>query len=158
MIILNNFLASNRFPESIKREIENIQKLILPLARKTSKYVFWTFPLIGVAVLNLIFLLFFSSEGNNYMLMFIYAVIGAIGFALWKEAKLNRQEIQNIGVQYMNERIKKSVYVMEDKKKQYIHLINEKPAQAMEFFIRFLQEEDRLRRLQGFQMNHNDEG
>ena len=92
------------------------------------------------------------------MLMFIYAVIGAIGFALWKEAKLNRQEIQNIGVQYMNERIKKSVYVMEDKKKQYIHLINEKPAQAMEFFIRFLQEEDRLRRLQGFQMNHNDEG
>ncbi|WP_368976776.1 DUF5392 family protein [Caldifermentibacillus hisashii] len=32
-------------------------------------------------------------------------------------------------------------------KNQYIHLVNEKPVMAMENFIKFLQEEDRLKRL-----------
>ncbi|AWI13366.1 YwnF family protein [Caldifermentibacillus hisashii] len=144
---MDNFLM-NSFPENIKKEIEQIQKLILPLARKTSKYMFWTFPLIGIAMINLIYLLFFTTrDGDFYIPVIIYAVIGAFGFALLRETKLTKKEIERIGVRYIIERMKKSRYLTSERKNQYIHLVNEKPVMAMENFIKFLQEEDRLKRL-----------
>lgn len=136
------------FSESIKREIGNIQKLILPLAKKTSKYMLLTFPLIGIAVINLLFLLFFTSKENDvYMMMIIYAIIGAVGFALLKETKINKKEIQNIGVKYIEDRIKKSGVLTDDRKNKYIHLVKESPVMAMEHFVKFLQEEERVKKI-----------
>lgn len=144
---MDNFLL-NSFPDNIKKELEQIQKLILPLAKKTSKYMFWTFPLIAIAVINLIYLLFFTTGGEDfYIPMIIYAVIGAFGFALLKESKLNKKEIEQIGVKYIVDRMKKSRFVTSERKNHYIHLVKEKPVMAMENFIKFLQEEDRLKRL-----------
>jgi hypothetical protein len=144
---MDNFLK-NSFPENIRKEIEQIQKLISPLARKTSKYMFWTYPLIGIALINLGYLLFFATRGDNfYIPLIIYAAIGAFGLALRRESKLNKKEIERIGVRYIIERMKKSRYVTNERKNQYIQIVNEKPILAMENFIKFLQEEDRLRRL-----------
>jgi hypothetical protein len=138
----------NGFSESIKKEIENIQKLIFPLAKKTSKYMLWTFPLIGIAVINLVFLLFFSTKENDvYMMMIIYAIIGSVGFALLKETKINKKEIQNIGVKYIKERINKSGVLTDERKNKYIHLVNESPVMAMEHFVKFLQEEERVKKV-----------
>jgi hypothetical protein len=147
---MNNILMGS-FSESIKKEIENIQKLIFPLAKKTSKYMLWTFPLIGIAVLNLIYLLFFSPKENDvYVMMFIYAMLGAIGFALLKETKINKKEIQNIGVTYITDRINKSSVLTDGRKNKYIQLVSESPVTAMEHFVKFLQEEERVKKLSFF--------
>lgn len=150
MMILDNFLM-NSFPENIKKEIEQIQKLILPLAKKTSKYMFWTFPLIGIAILNLIMLLFFTPKDTDvYIMLFIFAIVGAFGFALLKEAKINRKEIQNIGLRYIKDRINKSTIMTEERKKHYLRIVSDKPVAAMENFVKFLQEEDRIKRMRYF--------
>lgn len=157
MMMLDNFLM-NSFPENIKKEIEQIQKLILPLAKKTSKYMFWTFPLIGIAVINLIVLLFFTPKDSNvYILLFVFAIIGAVGFALLKEAKINRKEIRNIGLRYIIERINKSSIMTDERKKHYIRIVNDKPILAMEHFVKFLQEEDRMKRMRYFNQFKTDE-
>lgn len=143
---MDNFLT-NSFPENIRKEIEAIQKLILPLAQKTSKYMFWTFPLIAISVLNLFYLLFVAQGGNEiYVPLFIYAVIGALGLALRKETKLNKKEIERIGMMYITERIKKSNILTEDRKSHYIHAVKKYPIAAMEQFVKFLQEEERMGR------------
>lgn len=153
---MDNFLM-NSFPENIKKEIEQIQKLIFPLARKTSKYMFWTFPLIGISFLNIMYLLFFTTNGSeNHLLLFIYAILGALGLALLKETKINKKEIEKIGMRYMIERITKSKYVSEERKKHYIRTIKEKPVAAMESFVRFLHEEDRIEKRQRAEMNQDE--
>ncbi|OUM91915.1 MAG: hypothetical protein BAA03_04510 [Caldibacillus debilis] len=154
---MDNFLA-NSFPEYIRKELEQIQKLIFPLARKTSKYMFWTFPLIGISFLNIIYLLFFVPDGGrDYGLLFVYSVLGALGLALWKETRLNKKEIEKIGMQYMVERITKSRSVSEEVKTRYIRRIKEKPALAMENFVRFLQEEDRIERRKKLEQPEEDQ-
>ncbi|MCU9612861.1 YwnF family protein [Caldibacillus lycopersici] len=143
---MDNFITGS-FPESIKKELEAIQRLILPLAKKTSKYMFWTFPLIGISIFNIIYLLFFTERATNiYVMLVIYAIIGAIGLSLLKETKLNKKEIEKIGIRYIVGRIKKSRFVPEDRKNQYIHKIKITPMVAMEQFVKFLQEEERLGR------------
>lgn len=149
---MDNFLMG-KFPENIKKEIEAIQRLILPLARKTSKYMFWTYPLIGISIFNLIYLLFFSTRTTDiYVMLVIYALIGAVGVALLKETKLNKKEIERIGQKYIVDRIKKSRFVPDDRKKHYISAVHKQPVLAMENFVKFLQEEDNLTR----KFNHFD--
>ena len=150
-------LLKNSFPENIQKELEHIQKLIMPLAKKTSRYLFLTYPLIGIAVLNLVILLFFSPRENHiYPMLFVYAVIGAIGLALLKETRINKKEIQKIGILYIIDRIKKSGFVTEEKKVRYIRLVSERPVLAMENFVKFLQEEDRMKRLAAFSPEERD--
>ncbi|WAA09923.1 YwnF family protein [Fervidibacillus albus] len=143
---MDNFMM-NSFPDNIKKELEAIQRLIMPIAKKTSKYMIWTFPLIGISVLNIAYLLFFTPwDSNMYIYLGIYATLGALGFALLKETRLNKKEIEQIGVKYMIERIKKSRFVSDERKRQYIQMVKQKPVSAMENFVKFLQEEDRIGR------------
>ncbi|WP_062354467.1 DUF5392 family protein [Bacillus kwashiorkori] len=143
---MDNFLTTNSFPENIRKELETIQKLIFPLVRKTSRYMFWTFPLIGISVINLFYLLFIAkfNLSEMYVILIVYAILGSIGMALWKETRLNKKEIQNIGLRYIIERIKKSIHLSDERKGEYIRIVNEQPINAMESFVRFLQEEDRI--------------
>ena len=144
---MDNFFKHS-FPENIKKELDQIQELIMPLAKKTSKYMFWTFPLIGVALINLVYLLFFSNQTDGmYRSLGEYSLIGAIGLALLKETRLNKKEIERIGVRYIIDRMKKSRYVTTERKNQYIRRVRQNPVRAMDHFIRFLQEEERLKRL-----------
>ncbi|WAA11924.1 YwnF family protein [Fervidibacillus halotolerans] len=153
---MDNFMM-NSFPDNIKKELEAIQKLIMPIAKKTSKYMIWTFPLIGISIFNIVYLLFFTPRDTGmYIYLAIYAVVGALGFALLKETRLYKKEIEQIGVKYIIERIKKSRLVSEERKHQYIQIVRQQPVKAMENFVKFLQEEDRIGRRFGNNDVKND--
>lgn len=153
---MNHFIVTNNLSEHIKKELEAIQKLILPLAKKTSKYMFWTYPLIGISLINIVYLLFFAPEFmDNKFLLILYSILGALGLALYKEIRLNKKEIQKIGTQYIIERMKKSRFVGEDRKTYYIRTVEKLPVQALDFFIRFLQEEERNKR--EFAQEHSEQ-
>jgi|GEM_PF-578305 len=148
---MDNFLP-NSFPENIKKELDAINKLVMPLAKKTTRYMFWTFPLIGVSVINTIYLLFMGTKGTEmYVLLFIYALLGSIGLALLKETKINKKEIERIGVRYILERIRRSSIISDERKNYYIYSVKEQPLHAMENFVKFLQEEDRMNRWKNYE-------
>ena len=141
---MNHFLITNQMSDHIRKEIEAIQRLILPLARKTSRYMFWTVPLIGISVVNLIYLLFFAPEFlDTRFLIVLYAFLGALGLALYREIKLNKREMEKISVEYMINRVKQSPFLGDDRKSYYIRLVEKLPVEAWDYFIRFLQEEER---------------
>jgi len=143
---MDNFLR-NSFPEYIKKEIEAIQNLILPVARKTSKYMLWTFPLLTISLVNLVYLLAFTPKTEDTVgSLVLFAILGALGMALWKETKLNKKEIEKIGLVYIVDRIQKSRVVSEDRKNYYLKKVKEQPVEAMTNFIKFLQEENRTTR------------
>jgi hypothetical protein len=133
----------NDMPNFVKREIERLEEIISPFLKKASKYALFSLPLISFSVINLFLLLFVTSEQKfTATTITIYAVIGAIGMALSKEAKIQQIEIQNISSDYIIERIKKSELASAHLKKQYIFLVKEEPSMAMQHFITFLKKED----------------
>jgi nucleoid-associated protein YejK len=140
---MNFFMTNNNLPNFIKREIEQLHKIVTPLMKKVSKYSLWTFPLITISLFNLFFLLFITPQNEYTMLSIaIYALIGALGMALSKEAKIHQREVHKVGSDYMVERINKSEIVSENRKKEYIALIKEQPLRKLTHFIEFLSEED----------------
>ncbi|WP_316571395.1 DUF5392 family protein [Neobacillus sp. YIM B06451] len=138
----------NDVPNSVKREIEKLEEIISPFLKKASKYALFSFPLITLSIFNLFILLFVAPNQNQQYSatsIVIFAVIGAIGMAFSKEAKIQRIEIQNISTDYMIERIKKSELVSEHLKKEYSSLIKDQPSMAMQHFIAFLKKEHQQR-------------
>jgi len=137
-------LLMNGMPENVKKELEAIEERVRPIAKKTSRYLFFSLPLIAIALLNIPFVLLFEERNSEtFISLFIYALLGAFGFALLKETRMQKKEIQNIGLGYMIERIKKSRILSEDRKRIYVRLVMERPLYAVEHFIRFLEEESR---------------
>ncbi|RFU60230.1 DUF5392 family protein [Bacillus sp. V59.32b] len=128
-----------------KKELEQLQEIISPILSKTTKYMMWAFPLVAVSFFNLITLLFFteSSEATMIQLGF-FALIGAFGLALSKERKLKQKEVLKLGNDYMIKRIEKSSYLTDVRKKEYISMINAQPLIAINSFIEFVNEEERL--------------
>ncbi|WP_121613381.1 YwnF family protein [Mesobacillus foraminis] len=142
-------LFMNQMPSNIKREIEQLQKILSPLMKKISKYAFWTMPLMGISIMNLGYLLFFGQVTRESIpAVIIFAVIGALGFALFKEVKLQQKELQKLSSIYIIERINKSEIATDNHKKEYISLIKEQPeSKAMSHFINFLMEEDQRKQM-----------
>ncbi|GEN30899.1 hypothetical protein HNQ35_001365 [Cerasibacillus quisquiliarum] len=139
---MNVFMT--KMPSFIKREIEQLQRIIGPVARKASKYTFWSFPLIIISVVNLVFLLFIlPEEYRNSFTLILFAVMGAFGLALSKEAKHQKREIHKLSTDYMIKRIKRSEIVSQSSQNRYIRLIKEQPVHMMHHFVRFLEEEKR---------------
>ncbi|MBT2755523.1 YwnF family protein [Mesobacillus foraminis] len=142
-------LFMDQMPSNIKREIEQLQKILSPLMKKISKYAFWTMPLMGISIMNLGYLLFFGQVTRESIpAVIIFAVIGALGFALFKEVKLQQKELQKLSSIYIIERINKSEIATDYHKKEYISLIREQPeSKAMSHFINFLMEEDQRKQM-----------
>ncbi|WP_453996594.1 DUF5392 family protein [Bacillus nitroreducens] len=137
-----NIFTTKNLPLFITKELEQLHKKIGPIMIKTSKYMFWSFPLITISLFNLGFLLFFIPFTNESIpSLVIYAILGAIGFALAKEAKFKKKEIEEISSNYIIERIKKSDVVTEGRQQDYISRLKEQPKLAMHYFIEFLNEE-----------------
>lgn len=134
-------------PHFVMREIEKLEEIIAPLLKKASRYYLWSIPLVFVSLFNLIFLLIFDSNNISSMLpvVIIYAVLGALGLALFKESKYKRKEIEKLSSKYIIDRMNKSVVITENVKNEYISMVKNKPANAIEYFIRFLQDENRAR-------------
>ncbi len=126
----------------IAKELEQLHEKIGPIMVKTSKYMFWSFPLITISLINLSFLLFFMPFTNEAIpSLVIYALIGAIGFALSKEARHKKKEIETISSTYIIERIKKSDVLTEGRQQDYITRLKSQPKLALQHFIEFLNEE-----------------
>jgi hypothetical protein len=132
----------NDLPKFIKKEIEKMQEPLMPLFRKASKYGFWSLPFILFSFLNLISLLFFTSERNLWEIIF-FAAAGAFGMALLRESKLQKKQIQVVIYHYILQRIAQSQLASEALKKKYMTRIKRQPAMTIRFFIGFLEEEHR---------------
>ncbi|MGM8216704.1 DUF5392 family protein [Bacillaceae bacterium W0354] len=132
-------------PNFVKREIDKLEKLTKPVTKKAYKYIFWSYPLIFISVINLIVILFFTPgrELFNGSIIF-FAVLGALGFALSKEAKHQRKEILKLSSDYMVSRIKNSEVVSEHLKNQYVSLVKQQPSRSLQHFIEFLKKENKI--------------
>ncbi len=131
-------------PPFIQRELEKLNELITPLLRKSSKYGFWSLPLILISVFNLVTILFFIPDKQNMVLTIIlYAVLGAFGMALSREAKHQRKKIQQISADYIIERIEKSEVASSSLKRKYIEMVKKSPVLAINYFVKFLEAENR---------------
>lgn len=137
-----NIITTKNLPLFITKELEQLHKKIGPIMVKTSKYMFWSFPLITISLINVGFLLFFMPFTNEAIpSLLIYAIIGAIGFALSKEARFKKKEIEAISSNYIIERIKQSDVLTEGRQQDYITRLKNQPKLALHFFIEFLNEE-----------------
>ncbi|MEH7237452.1 DUF5392 family protein [Bacillus sp. JJ1562] len=137
-----NIMTTKNLPIFITKELEQLHKKIAPIMMKTSKYMFWSFPLITISLLNLVFLLFFMPFTQEAIpSLLIYAILGAIGFALSKEAKFKKKEMEAISSEYIITRIKKSDVVTTGRQQDYISRLQNQPKLALHFFIEFLNEE-----------------
>lgn len=76
----------------------------------------------------------------------IFALLAALGLALFKEAGYQRKQVQKTIRLYMLNRIRKSDILSEERKSAYTRLIAEEPS-AMKSFIEFLTEEDRKKEM-----------
>jgi hypothetical protein len=138
-------LITSDMPRYIQREMERLQEEIAPLLKKMSRYTIWSLPLVFVSIFNLIFILVNQPiEREAYVVIIFYAIIGAIGLALSKESKLQRKAIHEQITTFMIERIRKSE-ISENRKKNFIDLINEQPINAkVNHYINFLTEEQNI--------------
>ncbi|SET21675.1 hypothetical protein SAMN05216389_10718 [Oceanobacillus limi] len=144
-------LSMTDMPAVVRKEVEKLEETLSPFMKKVSKYAFWSFPLITFSVINLFFLLFFvPSEERVLAVLIFYAVLGAFGMALSKEAKLQRKEIQKKSSDYIIKRMNKSDIVPDDRKEDYIARVRTQPLRSVEHFIKFLKEEDQIYREQWF--------
>lgn len=143
-----NFMMTD-VPKHIQKEMEKLQEVLSPLLVKVSKYSLWMFPLIGISLFNLLFLVFFVPINQNTApIILLFAVLGAVGMALLKEVKLHQKEIHQLSRQYMIERIKNSEIATDQHKTEYIQLIKgQSLTQIYNTFIQFLKEEDRRRKM-----------
>lgn len=132
----------NNIPGFMQDEIEQLQLKLSPLLKKNMKYGFFSTVMIGFSIINLFFLLFKNdSLPVSKIALGIYALVGAVGFALLKENKHNQREIVKMSQKYMLERIKKSNYLTDARKNNYFKRVNEHPLTAMNVFFDFLAEE-----------------
>lgn len=135
----------SNFPPFVVKEMEKLESVIQPYIIKAARYSFWSLPLIFLSFFNLFFLLVILPERNNTAIV-LYGLIGAIGFALSKEAKHYQNEVIKRSSTYMIDRIKASEIVPSAIKDKYTNLIQEHSSRSYRFFIAFLEEEHRLRR------------
>lgn len=131
-------------PRYVEREIEEIQKLTLPIMKKTRKYSFLAILIIPISILNLLSLVFFTPWSKEmFISTLIFAGIGALGFALQKEVRYSVKEIQKITIAYMKERVEKSKVMELHRQRHYIELLTTHPTRTLNIFQQFLEEENR---------------
>lgn len=133
----------NNIPHFMQNEVKKIQLKLNPLLKKSMKYGFFSTIMIAFSLINLFFLLFNNdSYPISKIALCIYALVGAIGFALKKENKHNKKEIVKMSQKYVLERMKKSGYLTDARKNNYYQKVNEHPLLTMNVFIEFLAEEE----------------
>ncbi|CAH0188148.1 hypothetical protein SRABI96_01604 [Peribacillus sp. Bi96] len=132
----------NKIPRFMQAEMEQLQSKLSPLLKKNMKYRLLSTVMIGFSIINLFFLLFKGeSLPISKIALGIYALVGAVGFALLKENKHNQKEIVKMSQKYMLERMKKSNYLTDARKSNYYKRVNDQPLFAMNVFFEFLSEE-----------------
>ena len=142
-----SFFTSN-IPAFMKGELEKLFHKINSLIKKNAKYMMFAVPLLFISVFNLIFFLFFGGFSNGMVaVVVVYALMAAVGMALYKESKHIKKKIQQLEMEHIVTRIEKSDILNEHKKKDYISLIKAQPKMGLQTFINFLTEENDRRKM-----------
>ncbi|MRX72223.1 hypothetical protein GJU40_08670 [Bacillus lacus] len=138
-------LSRKNTPSFVQKEIEHMEELVSPVSKKASKYVFWSFLLMPLSFFNLFVILFInpSSSRSIPLMAVFYAVLGAAGLALYREARFHHKEILKKAHGYILERINNSRVASESQKKEFTFLIQKQPIRALDFFIQFLEQENK---------------
>ncbi|TMN22906.1 hypothetical protein FH966_08360 [Lentibacillus cibarius] len=144
---MNNNMAKG-MPTFIERELETINELVKPKLKKSSKYTFIAIPLLSVSIINLFFMLVVNGYTQDMLITIgIYAFVGAVGAALYKESRHVNKEIRQIGMDHIIERIKTSEHVNDYTKDKYIESVKAKPKFSMQTFFNFLSEEQQRKKM-----------
>ncbi|WP_058306552.1 DUF5392 family protein [Gracilibacillus massiliensis] len=134
---------SKELPSFMKLELEKLFQKINPLIKKNTKYMMFAVPLLFISLFNLIFFLFFGGFSNGmFAIAVVYALMAAVGLALYKESKHIKRKIKELEMEHMVTRIKKSDVINDYKKKDYISLIKSQPRMGIHTFMNFLTEEN----------------
>ena len=137
-----NFIASD-LPVFIQRELEKIHEKLVPIMKKSAKYTLWSFPLIGMSIFNVAFqLLFVPADSRSLFVLLLFSVVGALGFALAREAKFQKKQIRKLSSEFMVERIVTSENATEESKSKYVALVKSQPVHAVQHFVEFLKKEN----------------
>ncbi|QGH33851.1 hypothetical protein GI584_07375 [Gracilibacillus salitolerans] len=139
---------TNNIPTFMKIELEKLFHKINPLIKKNAKYMMFAIPLLLISILNLIFFLFFDGFANGMVaIVIVYALMAAVGLALYKESKHIKRKIKQLEMEHIVTRIEKSDVMNEYKKKDYISLLKSQPKMGLQTFINFLTEENDRRKM-----------
>ncbi|WP_066192034.1 MULTISPECIES: DUF5392 family protein [Gracilibacillus] len=135
-------------PVFMKKELEGLFEKLTPLLKKNAKYKMFALPLLFFSVINLI--LWLMMDGLAYGFLIVYALIAAIGVALYKESRHIKKQIRTIEQEHMVDRIQTSDVINDYQKKDYISIIKSQPRLSLQTFLQFLTEEnDRKNRMTG---------
>ncbi|QKY68367.1 DUF5392 family protein [Lentibacillus sp. CBA3610] len=144
---MNQFMSKG-MPTFIERELEIIDELVKPKLKKSSKYMFIAIPLLSISIINLFFMLVITGYNQDMLIALgVYALLGAIGAALFKESRHVNKEIRQIGMDHIIKRIKDSEHVNDYKKNEYINNVKAKPKFSLQTFFNFLSEEQRRKKM-----------
>ncbi|GAB4073848.1 hypothetical protein GCM10028778_13510 [Barrientosiimonas marina] len=129
-------------PQFIEKELEAIDELVKPQLNKSTKYMMIAIPFLIISIINLFIMLVITGYQSDMLLSLgIYALLGAIGAALFKESRHVNKEIRQIGMDHIIQRIKSSELVNDYMKDQYINEIKAKPRSSLQTFFNFLSDE-----------------
>ena len=96
-----------------------------------------------MSIFNVAFqLLFVPADMRSLSVLILFSVAGAVGFALAKEAKFQKRQIQKLSHEFMVERISKSETATEESKTKYMNLVKNQPIHALQHFVEFLKKEN----------------
>ena len=105
-----------------------------------------TIPLILFSLANLFALLI--NHGFNrdmWLTLLVFTILAAIGMAFSKESKSLQRKFNEKVIIILSSELRKVIIVPEFKKKEFVNLIKKQPVLGFNTFIKFLEEEKRLK-------------
>ncbi|MBP3039408.1 DUF5392 family protein [Bacillaceae bacterium Marseille-Q3522] len=132
-----------KLPEFIQVEIDNLQKQVSPLLKRNFSFTLIAALLVSSSLVNLFFMLFIEKAGfDQALILGLFAILGAAGFAFFKESRVVKKAILIRSQQYILKRIHNSSVLPETRKNNYVKWIKAQPFSSMNLFFEFLKEEE----------------
>lgn len=135
----------DNFPSYTKIELEKLQALIQPLAKKSSVYRIVAVVILSFSLVNL-YHLTFGNVSNN-ILLGAFCLLAAIGMALYKEAIYQNKIIQKTSLAYMKARMMQTKLLPPVTRDHYMEQIDTEPTYAFQTFFEFLNKEERMKKI-----------
>ncbi len=135
----------DNFPSYTKIELEKLQALIQPLAKKSSIYRIVAVVILSFSLVNL-YHLTFGNVSNN-ILLGAFCLLAAIGMALYKEAIYQNKIIQKTSLAYMKARMMQTKLLPPVTRDHYMEQIDTEPTYAFQTFFEFLNKEERMKKI-----------
>lgn len=139
-------MNSKALPPFIQQEMDKIAEKIRPLMKKVSLYHMIGLPMLIFGVMNMA-LPFLSSnfQVESMLIPAIYALVAAVGVALFKESRFLRKQVHLVTINYMKDRIKKSQVFEASEKDRFLRKVSERKTMDLPAFFQFLTEEHKRR-------------